>query len=165
MKFFLRFLRLLLFGFRIAKLPDGGEFPNGEVYGADSLKSWVSRNWFGVVGSGDFAHYLAGTRVERLRTIKGAFAYAGTGMPTINEKRPLTYLYKKKDMWGPSPGGAVAELRCERSMIDKVADRVMLEKSIYDRDGHYVVMISARSIKKAKENKTKRGKWTDSGEE
>jgi len=47
----------------------------------------VSRNWFGVVGSGDFAHYLAGTRVERLRTIKGAFAYAG--------KR---YMAKKKEM-------------------------------------------------------------------
>jgi hypothetical protein len=68
-------------------------------------------------------------------------------------------------MWGPSPGGAVAELRCERSMIDKLADRGILEKSIYDRDGHYVVMISARSIKKAKENKAKRGKWTDSGED
>ena len=68
-------------------------------------------------------------------------------------------------MWGPSPGGAVAELHCERSMIDKLADRGILEKSIYDRDGHYVVMISARSIKKAKENKAKRGKWTDSGEE
>ena len=71
----------------------------------------------------------------------------------------------KKDLWGPSPGGAVAELHCERSMIDKLADRGILEKSIYDRDGHYVVMISARSIKKAKENKAKRGKWTDSGEE
>ena len=71
----------------------------------------------------------------------------------------------KKDMRGPSPGGAVAELHCERSMIDKLADRGILEKSIYDRDGHYVVMISARSIKKAKENKAKRGKWTDSGEE
>ena len=71
----------------------------------------------------------------------------------------------KKDLWGPSPGGAVAELHCERSMIDKLADRGILEKSIYDRDGHYVVMISARSIKKAKENKAKRGKWTDSGED
>jgi hypothetical protein len=50
-----------------AELPEGGEFPNGEVYGADSLKCWASRNWFGVVGSGEFAHYLAGTRVERLR--------------------------------------------------------------------------------------------------
>jgi len=53
-----------------AELPDGGECPNGEVYGADSLKGWVSRNWFGVVGSGDFAHYLAGTRVERLNRAK-----------------------------------------------------------------------------------------------
>jgi hypothetical protein len=71
----------------------------------------------------------------------------------------------EKDLWGPSPGGAVAELHCDRSMIDKLAERGILEKSIYDRDGHYVVMISSRSIKKAKENKAKRGKWTDSGED
>lgn len=67
--------------------------------------------------------------------------------------------------WGPSPGGAASELRCDRSMIDKLAERGILEKSVYSRDGHYVVMISDRSIKKAKENKAKRGKWTDSGEE
>ena len=70
-----------------AELPDSREFPNDEDDAADSLKCWVSRNWFGVVGSGDFAHYLAGTRVERLRTIKSAFAYAG--------KR---YLAKKEEM-------------------------------------------------------------------
>jgi hypothetical protein len=50
-------------------------------------------------------------------------------------------------------------------MIDKLADRGILEKSVYDRGGHYVVMISERSIKKAKASKAKRGKWTDSGEE
>jgi hypothetical protein len=71
----------------------------------------------------------------------------------------------KEGKWGPSPGGAVAELHCDRSMIDKLAERGILEKSVYDRDGHYVVMISDRSIKKAKENKAKRGKWTDSGED
>jgi hypothetical protein len=71
----------------------------------------------------------------------------------------------RNGMWGPSPGGAVAELHCDRSMIDKLADRGILEKSVYDRDGHYVVMISDRSIKKAKENKAKRGKWTDTGED
>jgi hypothetical protein len=49
-----------------AELPDGGEFPNGEDDAADSVKCWMSRNWFGVVGSADFAYYLAGTRVERL---------------------------------------------------------------------------------------------------
>ena len=67
--------------------------------------------------------------------------------------------------WGPSPGGAVAALGCDRSMIDKLVDRGILEKSTYDRDGHYVVMISRRSIDKAKENKKTRGKWTDSGED
>jgi hypothetical protein len=58
----------------------------------------------------------------------------------------------------------VAELQCDRSMIDKLAERGILEKSVYERDGHYLVMISERSIKKAKENKAKRKKWTDSGE-
>jgi hypothetical protein len=33
-----------------AELPHGGQLPNGQVYGADSLMAWVSRNWFGVVG-------------------------------------------------------------------------------------------------------------------
>ena len=67
--------------------------------------------------------------------------------------------------WGPSPGGAASELGCDRSMVDKLAERGILEKSVYDRDGHYVVMISDRSIKKAKANKAKRGKWTDTGED
>jgi len=67
--------------------------------------------------------------------------------------------------WGPSPGAAAAELKCDRSMVDKLAERGILEKSVYDHDGHYMVMISSRSIKQAKENKVKRGKWTDSGEE
>jgi hypothetical protein len=66
---------------------------------------------------------------------------------------------------GPSPGGAVAALGCDRSMIDKLAERGILEKSVYDRDGYYVVMISDRSIKKAKANKEKRKKWTDTGED
>jgi len=67
--------------------------------------------------------------------------------------------------WGPSPGGACGDLHCDRSMIDKLCDRGILEKSIYNRDGHYIVIISRRSINKAKENKAKRGKWTDSGED
>jgi hypothetical protein len=71
----------------------------------------------------------------------------------------------KANKWGPSPGGAASDLRCDRSMIDKLAERGILEKSVYDRDGHHVVLISDRSIKRAKENKKKRGKWTDSGDE
>jgi hypothetical protein len=67
--------------------------------------------------------------------------------------------------WGPSPGGAASKLHCDRSMIDKLCDRGILEKSAYKHDGQLIVMISNRSIEKAKENKVKRGKWTDSGEE
>src|SRR5580658_3818439 len=50
---------------------------------------WVSRNWFGVVRSGDFAHYKAGTRVERLKTIKGAFASAGKRYIAKIEEMPV----------------------------------------------------------------------------
>ena len=89
---------------------------------------------------------------------------------TRNERSRLAFLdwqddIYKRGLWGPSPGGAVAELGCDRSMIDKLAGIGILEKNIYERDGHYVVMISDRSIKKAKENKKKTGKWTDSGED
>jgi len=49
-------------------------------------------------------------------------------------------------------------------MVDKLVDRGILEKSVYDKDGHYVVLISSRSIEKAKENKKNTGKWTDSGD-
>lgn len=63
------------------------------------------------------------------------------------------------DKWGPSPGGAAGELKCSRSMIDKLVSTGVLERSEYKHDGHYVVMISARSIKQAKENKAKYGQW------
>lgn len=68
-------------------------------------------------------------------------------------------------LWGPSPGGAAAELGCHRSMIDKLSDLGVLEKSIYDKDGYFVVFISMRSLVKAKANKQKTGKWTDAGKE
>src|ERR1039458_1674390 len=42
----------------------------------------------------------------------------------------------KADKWGPSPGGAASALGCDRSMVDKLADRGILVKSVYDRDGH-----------------------------
>ncbi len=70
-----------------------------------------------------------------------------------------------KGLWGPSPGGAASELRCHRSMIDKLSDMGVLEKSVYDKDGFFIVFISRRSIMKAKANKEKTGKWTDSGED
>jgi hypothetical protein len=65
---------------------------------------------------------------------------------------------------GPSPGGAAGELGCHRTMIDKLADMGVLERSVYKKDGHYHVEISVRSIQRALENKRTTGKWTGSGE-
>jgi hypothetical protein len=72
----------------IPEEPDGVELSNGAVFGADSLKSWLSRNWFDVVGSDDIGHYRAGTRAEHLKTVKGAFAYAGKRYIAKKEEIP-----------------------------------------------------------------------------
>ena len=45
-------------------------------------------------------------------------------------------------------------------MVDKLADMGVLEKSVYDRDGVFMVFVSARSIKRAMESKRQTGKWT-----
>lgn len=66
---------------------------------------------------------------------------------------------KREDKWGPSPGGAAGELGCSRAMIDKLVSAGILERSEYNRDGHFVVMISGRSIDLAKGNKAKYGQW------
>jgi hypothetical protein len=50
-------------------------------------------------------------------------------------------------------------------MIDKLAKMGVLERSVYNKHGHYVVYISDRSVQKALANKAKTGKWTHSGEE
>ncbi len=50
-----------------------------ESTGGDNLKHWMSRVWYDVVSSGDIRHFRAGTRVEKLRSIRGAFKYAAKG--------------------------------------------------------------------------------------
>lgn len=50
-----------------------------ESPGGDDLKHWMSRVWYDVVSSGDIRHFRAGTRVEKLRSIRGAFKYAAKG--------------------------------------------------------------------------------------
>jgi hypothetical protein len=60
---------------------------NAGMLGLDTFRDWVARHWYDVVGSKSFSHFRAGTRVERLRTTKGAFAYAA--------KR---YVAKKEEM-------------------------------------------------------------------
>jgi hypothetical protein len=65
----------------------------------DNLQQWVSRNWYDVVGSEDVRHFRAGTRVEQLRTIKGAFAYAAKRY--IGKKEAMPELeHKPGRFWG-----------------------------------------------------------------
>jgi hypothetical protein len=83
----------------ILEEPDGRELADGTVVGADSLKSWLSRNWFDVVGSDDIGHYHAGTRAEHLKTVKGAFAYAGKRYIAKKEEFPQM-AQKPGRFWG-----------------------------------------------------------------
>jgi len=47
------------------------------VYGADWIpKTWLSRVWYEIVGSGDEQHLKAGTQVKRVRTWRGVHHYA-----------------------------------------------------------------------------------------
>ena len=43
---------------------------------SDTLKYWFSRNWYDIVGTGDHRNYLAGTRVEEIRSHNGSMWYA-----------------------------------------------------------------------------------------
>jgi hypothetical protein len=46
------------------------------MMGLDGFRDWVARHWYEVVGSKSFSRFRAGRRVEKLRTVEGAFAYA-----------------------------------------------------------------------------------------
>jgi len=64
-----------------------------------SLRQWVARHWYDVVGSKSFSHYRAGTRVEKLRTTKGAFAYAAKRY--VAKKEEMSELENKPGrFWG-----------------------------------------------------------------
>ncbi len=47
-----------------------------QTLGWKEMLKWVSQNWYEVVGSGDELHHRAGTRVEKLRSKRGAMFYA-----------------------------------------------------------------------------------------
>jgi len=57
------------------------------VWGVDyvSLLRVVSRMWYETVGSGDPKHLEAGTRVEKLRSWRGAIGYAGKYLGKIDK--------------------------------------------------------------------------------
>lgn len=61
---------------------------------------------------------------------------------------------------GPSPGGASAMLGCHRSMIDRLVEMGVLEKSEFSFKGQKLIIISQRSLEKAKENRKQTGNWT-----
>lgn len=66
----------------------------------------------------------------------------------------------KRGQNGPSPGGAANMLGCHRSMIDKLVNMGVLERNEFDFKGQKLVVISSRSIEKAKENRKRTGNWT-----
>jgi len=66
----------------------------------------------------------------------------------------------RNDLNGPSPIGAAEELRCSRSMIDRLVERGVLEKSEFSFKDRKVVIISRRSVEVAKENRLRTGNWT-----
>lgn len=61
---------------------------------------------------------------------------------------------------GPSPTMAADQLGCSRSMIDRLVERGILEKSEFSFKDRTVVIISRRSLEKAKENRLRTGNWT-----
>lgn len=50
-----------------------------------TLKGWVSKAWYQVVGSGDIKHLIAGTRVETVRNRRGVMAYASKYLGKVME--------------------------------------------------------------------------------
>ncbi len=49
------------------------EFEEGSV---DRFSEWLSRMWYEYIGSGEFKHYAAGTKVEQIRVSQGVKRYA-----------------------------------------------------------------------------------------
>jgi hypothetical protein len=65
----------------------------------DGFRGWVARHWYDVVGSKSFSHFRAGTRVEKIRTAKGAFAYAAKRYVAKKEEMP-ELMHKPGRFWG-----------------------------------------------------------------
>jgi hypothetical protein len=61
---------------------------------------------------------------------------------------------------GPSPGGAAGELGCSRAMIDQLVDAGVLERTEFNGPSAKIILISARSIEKAKRKRKETGTWT-----
>ena len=51
----------------------------------DALKAWFAVNWYEIVGSGEPRHLAAGTRVEKVRSARGVFAYASKYLAKVED--------------------------------------------------------------------------------
>jgi hypothetical protein len=66
----------------------------------------------------------------------------------------------RKGADGLSAMGAAAQLGCHRSMIDRLVDRGVLEKNEFTFKDRNIVVISQRSLERAKQNRECTGNWT-----
>ena len=51
------------------------------------LRTWIGRNWYEVVGSGDDRHLHAGTQVDLVRSYRGVLSYASKYMGKADRAR------------------------------------------------------------------------------
>lgn len=66
----------------------------------------------------------------------------------------------RKGLNGPSPQDAAKQLGCHRSMIDRLVERGILERSEFNFKGQKLVIISSRSIEVVQANRKRTGNWT-----
>lgn len=71
------------------------------VYTIDvGFRGWLSETWYRVVGSNDERHLMAGTRVEYLRSYRGAMAYAAKYMSKTTEENLPEEWGRPGRFWG-----------------------------------------------------------------
>lgn len=104
------------------------------------FRSWVSDTWYRVVGSGDEKHLKAGSRVEYLRSHRGAMSYAAKYMDKTVDQLPEEW-GKPGRFWGVCgrenlPTGEVIEVPL--SWVESVALQRWLRRSVglANRDRH-----------------------------
>lgn len=106
--------------------------------------TWVSETWYRVVGSGDDKHLKAGTRVEYLRSHRGAMSYAAKYMDKTIDELPEEW-GKPGRFWGVCgrgnlPVGEVVEVPL--SWGESVSIQRWLRKlvGLNNRDRHTEIM-------------------------
>lgn len=86
----------------------------------DRFVEWYSRAWYEAVGSGDFRHYKAGTRVEKMKEPNGVRFYVSKYIAKVDEEAVLMSEYCIGRWWGIKgrrsiPWGERVVFTCTRS--------------------------------------------------